>query len=506
MSEAEYTPVDQIPKLVSGVREAFRSNKLQSLQFRREQLLSLARGLKECQHDMVEAAKRDLRKPSFELIVSEIALVMGEITTAEENLERWCAPQSVSTDLAFKFDKAQIRKDPLGVVLIIGAWNYPYQVTLGPLVGAIAAGNTAILKPSELAFNCAKVMKYLVEKYLHPDCFVVINGGVAQTTKLLECRFDHIVYTGGSPVGKIIMSAAAKHLTPVTLELGGKSPVVIDESCNLENAARRIAWGRFSNAGQTCVAPDYVLCPPHLQLKLAKLIEQAIKEFYGSDPQQSSDYARIINARHFTRIQTMMQGQGNGKLIVGGQTDEKDLYIAPTVFTEADAKSPLMQEEIFGPVLPIVSANTIDDAINFINDREKPLALYVFTANSQHAERVMSMTSSGGVVINDVLMHVAIDTLPFGGCGYSGMGAYHGKHSFDLLSHSKSTLIRSGGMEFVNDVRYPPYSDQKLNVLRFVAMKEPKSALMKALPPIFFAVAVGAAACAVAWQIRARFF
>lgn len=506
MSEAEYTPVDQIPKLVSGVREAFRSNKLHSLQFRREQLLALARGLKECQQDMIEAAKRDLRKPSFELIVSEIGLVTSEITTAEENLESWCAPQSVSTDLAFKFDKAQIRKDPLGVVLIIGAWNYPYQVTLGPLVGAIAAGNTAVLKPSELAFNCAKVMKHIVEKYLHPDCYVVVNGGVAQTSKLLECRFDHIVYTGGAPVGKIIMSAAAKHLTPVTLELGGKSPVVIDEDCNLENAARRIAWGRFSNAGQTCVAPDYVLCPPHLQLKLAKLIQQAIAHFYGSDPQQSNDYARIINARHFARIQALMQGDGNGKLIAGGQTDEKDLYIAPTVFIEADAKSPLMQEEIFGPVLPMVSVHTIDDAINFINDREKPLALYVFTNNSKHAERVMSMTSSGGVVINDVLMHVAVDTLPFGGCGNSGMGAYHGKHSFDMLSHSKSTLIRTGGMEFVNDVRYPPYSDQKLSILKFVAIKEPRTAFMKALPYICLAITTGAIAYAAARQIQARFF
>lgn len=359
-------------------------------------------------------------------------------------------------------------RDPLGVVLIIGAWNYPVQLTLLPMVAAIAAGNAVIVKPSELSPHTAQLLADLFPKYLDKDFFRVVNGGVAETTKLLEQKLDFILYTGNGVVGRIIMAAAAKNLTPVCLELGGKSPVVVLDDADPVNAARRIAWGRFVNVGQTCIAPDYVLCSPAMEKKLVPQLEAAIKEYYGEDPQKSDSYGRMVNANHFRRVSGLIEKE---KVALGGQTDEAGLYIAPTVMTGITAESPAMQQEIFGPLLPILNIGSVDEAITFINDRDKPLSLYVFGKSSSQIKKVLTSTSSGSVVVNDTLMQAGVPTLPFGGVGASGMGSYHGKHGFDMMSHAKATMIKSQGLETPQKMRYPPYTDKKIGMLRRLMFK-----------------------------------
>ncbi|XP_060703709.1 aldehyde dehydrogenase family 3 member A2-like isoform X2 [Hemiscyllium ocellatum] len=355
-------------------------------------------------------------------------------------------------------DTVYIHREPLGVVLIIGAWNYPLALIVQPLIGAIAAGNAAVLKPSEVSENTARLLGELLPQYLDKDLYPVINGGVAETTELLKQQFDHILYTGSTNVGRIVMEAAAKHLTPVTLELGGKSPCYIDADCDLDVACRRIAWGRYTNSGQTCIAPDYILCSNNIQDEVVKKIGSAISEFYGADPKKSPDYARIINKRHFKRLMSLLEGVN---VMFGGQSDEEDLYIAPTIATDVDPSSRIMQEEIFGPLLPIVTVNNADEAIHFINKRDKPLALYIFSHNKTLIKRMIAETSSGGVTVNDCLIHYSVDTLPFGGVGKSGTGAYHGKFSFETFSHRRACVLKSLGMERMNSVRYAPATDSK---------------------------------------------
>ncbi|XP_054994473.1 aldehyde dehydrogenase family 3 member A2 isoform X4 [Sorex araneus] len=365
-------------------------------------------------------------------------------------------------------DEAYVQPEPLGVVLIIGAWNYPIVLTIQPLIGAIAAGNAAIIKPSELSENTAKVLDKLLPQYLDQDLYVVINGGVPETTELLKQRFDHILYTGNTAVGKIVMEAAAKYLTPVTLELGGKSPCYIDRDCDLDVACRRIAWGKYMNCGQTCIAPDYVLCEPSLQSQVVQKIKETVKEFYGENIKESPDYERIINLRHFKRIQSLLEGQ---KIAFGGEMDEATRYIAPIILTDVNPETKVMQEEIFGPILPIVPIKNVDEAINFINDREKPLAFYVFSRNNKLIKRMINETSSGGVTANDVIMHFTLNSLPFGGVGSSGMGAYHGKHSFDTFSHLRPCLLKSLKGESANKLRYPPNSQSKVDWAKFFILK-----------------------------------
>jgi aldehyde dehydrogenase (NAD+) len=356
--------------------------------------------------------------------------------------------------------------------LIIGAWNYPVQLTLLPLVGAIASGNTCIVKPSELSENTAQVLAALFPKYLDPECFRIVNGAIAESTAVLDQRFDKILYTGNGMVGRIIVQKAAKYLTPVLLELGGKSPAIVDKNSDLAIVGRRIAWGKFVNAGQTCICPDYVICEKSVEGPLIEVMKKTIEEFYGKDPQKSEDYGRIVNDRHFTRVTKLLT---SGKVAFGGKTDPKDRYISPTILTDVDAKSEIMADEIFGPVLPIMTVNNIQEAIDYVNQHDKPLALYVFSKDDTVCEKVLRHTFSGGAVANDTLMHASVHTLPFGGVGPSGSGAYHGKLSFEAFSHQKAVMVKNQNMEVVNAIRYPPYSDTKTTWISRLMMERPHS-------------------------------
>uniref|UniRef100_A0A3Q0RFI9 Aldehyde dehydrogenase n=1 Tax=Amphilophus citrinellus TaxID=61819 RepID=A0A3Q0RFI9_AMPCI len=429
---------------VQRAKEAFLSGRTRPLEFRLQQLHALQVMITEKATEIATALKQDINRSQYDTPLLELIGIENEIKLATEKLREWAAPRPAEKNLLTISDEVYIQPEPLGVVLIIGAWNYPWALTLVPLIGAIAAGNAAVVKPSELS-ECSSL--------LLRDLYPVVTGGAPETQELLRLRFDHVFYTGSSTVGKVVMEAAAHHLTPVTLELGGKSPCYIDKNCDIRVACRRITWGKFVNCGQTCIAPDYILCEPCIQGRVVECIRQTLLEFYGADPKCSPDYGRIINQRHFNRIMGLMEGYTP---VVGGQSDSSQRYIAPTVLKDVPAHSRLMQDEIFGPVLPIVTVSDMDDAINFINEREKPLALYIFCSDKKAIKKMIEETTSGGVMVNDVMMHYALVSLPFGGVGQSGMGRYHGKHSFDQLSHHRACLVRSLGMESVNLARYPP--------------------------------------------------
>ncbi|KFU86274.1 Fatty aldehyde dehydrogenase, partial [Chaetura pelagica] len=439
-----------------------------SLEFRLQQLKALERMVQEKEQEIQAALQADLHKCGHNAYSQEILGVLGEVALAMDKLPSWAAPQPVKKNLLTMRDEAFIHPEPLGVVLIIGAWNFPFLLVMQPLVGAIAAGNAVVVKPSEVSEHTARLVAEILPQYLDPELYPVVTGGVPETTALLTQRFDHILYTGNSAVGKIVMAAAAKHLTPVTLELGGKSPCYIDKDCDLAVACRRITWGKYMNCGQTCIAPDYILCDPSIQSKVVENIKATLQEFYGEDVKSSPDYERIINKRHFKRILGLLEGQ---KVAHGGEVDEASCFIAPTILTNVSPASKVMEEEIFGPVLPIVPVKSVEEAIEFINGREKPLALYVFSNNKQLIKRVISETSSGGFTGNDVIMHFFLSTLPFGGVGNSGMGAYHGKHSFETFSHRRSCLIKDLKMEGSNKLRYPPGSQKKVDWAKFFLLK-----------------------------------
>lgn len=450
--------MDRIKPVVAGARAVFNQGKTRPLEFRIQQLKALETMLTEKKDQISEALYKDLHKNEFAVDVYETLGVLGEIALAIDKLPVWTAPEYVTKSVVTLMDNVYIHREPLGVVLIIGAWNYPLALVLQPLVGAIAAGNAAVLKPSEVSGNTAQLLVDLLPQYLDKDLYPVITGGPEEATELLKQPFDYILYTGSAAIGRIVMEAAAKHLTPVTLELGGKSPCYIDKDCNLDVSCRRIAWGRYTNCGQTCIAPDYILCDKSIQEEVVKRIGSTITEFYGSNPQTSPDYGRIINQRHFRRIMSLLEGVN---VAYGGQNDEGDLYIAPTVVTDVDPDSKIMQEEIFGPVLPIVTVSSVDEAIAFINKRDKPLALYVFSHNKKLVKKMIAETSSGGITANDCLIHYSISTLPFGGVGKSGFGSYHGKYSFEMFSHRRACVLKSLGMEKMNSMRYAPSSDSK---------------------------------------------
>ncbi|CAK6435469.1 unnamed protein product [Pipistrellus nathusii] len=424
--------------------------------------------VQERERDILAAIASDLGKSELNAYIQEVMTILGEVDLALEQLPEWVAAKPAKKNLLTMMDEAYVQPEPLGVALIVGAWNYPFALTVQPLIGAIAAGNAVIIKPSEVSENTASLLAQLLPQYLDPDLYVVVNGGVEETTELLKQRFDHILYTGSTAVGKIVMAAAAKHLTPVTLELGGKSPCYIDTDCDLDVACRRIAWGKYMNCGQTCIAPDYILCEPSLQGQIVQKIKETVEEFYGENIRGSPDYGRIVNLRHFKRLLRLLEGQ---TIALGGETDEATRYIAPTVLTDVDPETRVMQEEIFGPILPVVPVKDADEAIRFINDREKPLALYVFSRNRKLVRRMIDCTSSGGVTANDVIMHCMLGSLPFGGVGASGMGAYHGKHSFDTFSHQRACLLKSLRGEGANKLRYPPNSQSKVDWAKFFLLK-----------------------------------
>ncbi|XP_059370495.1 aldehyde dehydrogenase family 3 member A2a isoform X1 [Carassius carassius] len=479
---------------VQQARKAFLTGRSKPLDYRIKQLQNLKRFIKEKTTDIASAMRKDLHKTANATHLFEILGLEGEINLAVSKLAEWAAPRPVNKNLVTIADDVYIQPEPLGVVLIIGAWNYPITVTLQPLVGAIAAGNAAVVKPSEVSSHTAKVME-LLSLYLDPEMYQVVTGGVAETQVLLKQRFDHIFYTGSSTVGKLVMEAAAHHLTPVTLELGGKSPCYIDKNCDIRIACRRITWGKYMNCGQTCIAPDYILCESSIQDKVINEIQKCIQvcfyvdaialltmgpfvfivlfiflqEFYTNDPKSFADYGRIINQRHFKRIMALTEGS---TVAIGGDSDESECYIAPTVLRDVTPGSKVMQEEIFGPILPIVIVNGLKEAIQFINEREKPLALYIFSSSKKVIKQMISETSSGALVANDCLVHFTISDLPFGGVGNSGTGCYHGKYSFDQLSHLRSCLIKKLNMEGVNQMRYPPHTTEKLRWARVLLLKQ----------------------------------
>lgn len=447
--------------IVSELRKSFRDRRTQSYSWRMSQLDALRRMLVENVESISDAIASDLGKPHFESYTTEISFLIAEIDHTRKHLAKWMKPSKVKSALVVQPASSKIYKDARGLVLVIGAWNYPLQLSLGPAIGAIAAGNCVVVKPSEISPNTSAIMAGLLPHYMDQDCVRVVEGGIPETTDLLEQKWDYIFYTGNGHVGRIIMSAAAKHLTPVTLELGGKSPAIVDKDVDIKVAAKRIVWGKFTNAGQTCVAPDYILVHERVHDRLVEELKAAVLEFYGDSPIDSPDYGRIVNQRHHQRLVKLLE---SGTVVHGGEHDESEKFIEPTLLTEVAPDSALMNDEIFGPLLPILKVSNIDDAIDFINERDKPLALYVFTKNKSVSQRVLRHTSSGGGCVNHVLLHLLVPGLPFGGVGESGMGGYHGKHSFELFSHSKSILDKSTLVD--PSLMYPPYDDFKKKVLK----------------------------------------
>ncbi|MDV2993079.1 MAG: 4,4'-diaponeurosporen-aldehyde dehydrogenase [Chroococcidiopsis sp. SAG 2025] len=439
-------------ELLRQQREFFQTGKTRSTDFRLAQLKTLKQAIVEYEIAINEALQADLHKPVVEIYLTEITVVKKEIDYAIKHLKNWIKPHKAAVPLEQLPGAGKIYPEPLGIVLIISPWNYPLQLAITPLVGAIAAGNCAIVKPSEIATHAAEVLAKMLQKHFDSRYILVVEGGVETSQKLLIEKFDHIFFTGGTNVGRIVMEAAAKYLTPVTLELGGKSPCIVDADINLEYAAKRITWGKFINAGQSCIAPDYLLVPEAIKQQFIEKIQKCIAEFYGAQPANSPDYGRIIDRKQFDRLVALL---ADGKIVCGGETDAESRYIAPTVIELASLDVPAMHSEIFGPILPVVTYQDISEAIAIVNQGSKPLALYLFSRDRSMQKRVIAETSSGSACINDTVLQFVVPSLPFGGVGSSGMGKYHGKASFDTFSHYKSILYRSLAIEI--NLRYPPY-------------------------------------------------
>jgi aldehyde dehydrogenase (NAD+) len=446
-----------LAQTVEALRLTYDSGVTKPLSWRLAQLAALRRMLTERSAEFEDALLADLAKNPTESQIAEIGFVVGEIDHVVRHLRRWLRPRRVSVPGALLPARASVVREPFGVVLVIAPWNYPVQLLLAPVVGAIAAGNAVLLKPSELAPATSAAMARLVPEYLDPRGVSVVEGGVDETTELLTHRFDHIFYTGNGRVGRIVAAAAARNLTPVTLELGGKSPVYVDGTVDIDIAARRIAWGKFLNAGQTCVAPDYILATAGVADRLADALERAVRELYGDDPATSPDYGRIVNEQHFERLTGFLDA---GTAVTGASADPASRYLAPTVLKDVPRDAPVMREEIFGPILPIVTVSGLDDAIAVITSGDKPLALYVFSESARVRRRILTETSSGAVGFGVPAAHLAVGGLPFGGVGDSGTGAYHGESSLRTFSHEKAVLTKSLKPDTLKLI-YPPYTEAK---------------------------------------------
>ena len=426
--------------LVGRQRAFFNSGATRPLAFRRAQLQKLNDALQVHEEALLRALHADLRKSPHEAYTTELGLVLGELRHALTHLPHWMKPQRRRMPWLTWPSHGFIQPEPRGVALIIGPWNYPLQLLLSPLVGAIAAGNCAVIKPSELAPHTAAAIADLLRATFPTEYLAVVPGERDTAEALLNEKFDALFFTGSTGVGRAVMTAAARHLTPVTLELGGKSPCLVCADAPLDLSVRRIAWGKFMNAGQTCVAPDFVLVDRRIRDGFLAGLQQALHEFYGAEPQKSPAFGRIVNRRHFDRLTGYLS---DGRILHGGQHDANDLYIAPTILTDLAPDAPIMREEIFGPILPVVEFATLDDALALLRDRPTPLALYLFTPDRSTQDRVLAATRSGGVCLNDTVTHMVGSGLPFGGLGDSGLGAYHGQASFDCFTHRRSISRRS---------------------------------------------------------------
>ncbi len=449
-------------ELVGELRGAFNARITRPIEWRREQLRQMDKMLVENEDEFLAALAADLGKPSLEGWTTDIAFARGEIKGLEKNLEKWTGDDKVRLPLTVQPGSGRIVREPLGVALVIAPWNYPIQLLLVPMAGAIAAGCAVVGKPSELAPASSAAMARLAPKYLDERAIAIVEGGIEENQALLRERWDTIFYTGNGTVGRVIARAAAEHLTPVTLELGGKSPVIIDADADLKVAANRIAWGKFLNAGQTCVAPDHLLVHASRVEEVTDRLTTAITNMYGVDPQASKDYARIVNGRHFDRLHRLMTS--GGTVAFGGDSDADARYIAPTLMTGVSDDAPVMREEIFGPLLPIIPVSDVDAAISRINAGDKPLALYAFSKSQKTLDHIVDNTSSGGVALNHVVLQLMPPTLPFGGVGESGSGAYHGRGSIDAFSHRKSVLSKPTSMD--PPLLYPPFTGLKTWIIK----------------------------------------
>ena len=452
-------------KLTEAQKQFFETGRTRDLAFRICQLQLLADAMRKNETVLEEALKKDLGKSAFESYATEIGFVLADIRYTIQNLQKWSAPKRVRTPLYLFPGKSKIQKEPYGSVLILGPYNYPVQLLTEPLIGAIAAGNCAVLKPSELTPHVSKAMYQIVHSTFKEEYIACVEGGVEVNQELLSQKFDYIFFTGSERVGRIVMKAAAENLTPVTLELGGKSPVIIEKTANIKEAARRIAWGKLMNAGQTCVAPDYVLVDESRKQQFLTEMKTAFSHLYGKEIKKNPDFGRIVNERHMERLQKILE-QDAKYLFCGGEADTLQRYIEPAILDLGkDQNAASMQEELFGPILPVLSYHKLEDAVRFVNKRAKPLALYLFTKKRSAEKFVLERVSSGGVCVNDTISHLINPELPFGGVGASGMGQYHGKYSFDTFTHEKSVFYKPADWNL--PVCYPPFSKGKMNLVKF---------------------------------------
>jgi aldehyde dehydrogenase (NAD+) len=458
-------PISFYKNLYEQQRHFFESGKTRSYAFRKQQLLRLKNAIRSHEDLITEALYQDLHKPATESYTTEIGFVYEEINYTLKHLKDWMKPQRVPTPIIAQPAQSKIYRDPLGLTLLIAPWNYPFQLLISPLVGAIAGGNCAVLKPSEETTHTAQAIEKLINDTFAPEYISVVqgNGAVVVPALMENCSFDHVFFTGSVAVGKIIMAAAAKNLTPVTLELGGKSPCIVDETANLPVTARRIAWGKFLNAGQTCVAPDYLIVQESVKNQFVRLIAESLRNFYGEDPAHSPDYPRMLNKKRFDAVTKFLN---NGRILLGGQTNEADKYIAPTLLDNITPEDPVMQEEIFGPVLPILTYRHLTEVPQIIAHQPYPLALYLFTTSSANEKYIMNTVRFGGGCVNDTVLHLANPAIPFGGVGTSGLGSYHGKYSFDTFTHAKGVLKATTRLDI--PLRYPPYEKKARYVKWFM--------------------------------------
>ncbi len=451
---------------VRDLRETFASGRTRRLAWRTGQLRAMHRMLTERHRELEAALAADLGKPAAESWLTEIGFLTAELEHTLKNLEHWLAPRRAEVPMSLQPATGKVVIEPLGVVLVIAPWNYPVQLLLAPMIGALAAGNTVLAKPSELAPASSAVLATMVPQYLDSSAVRIVAGGKEETTEILRQRFDHIFYTGNGTVGKVVMRAAAEHLTPVTLELGGKSPTYVDDQVNLRAVAQRLVWGKFMNAGQTCVAPDYLLASRKTQTRLIPHLRRAITDAFGTDPRNSDSYGRIISERHFDRLTGLLDGQ---TAAIGGQSDAASRYLAPTVLAEVAEDTAVMKEEIFGPILPLVTVDSPAEAVDFITARDKPLALYLFTDSAETKELFIAQTSAGGMGIGVPTAHLTAPGLPFGGVGQSGIGNYHGRYSIDTFSHHKAVLDKPLRPDTLKAI-YPPFTTIKEQLIRRVLM------------------------------------
>jgi len=453
-----------VENMITEQRQFYFSRATKSVKFRKEQLKKLKKSILKYEKEILNALYLDLRKSEFEAYATEIGIVLDSISYMVKHVEEWMEPEAVKTPIQYQMGKSFIVREPYGVTLIIGPFNYPFQLVMEPLVGAIVGGNTAIVKPSETSVHTAAIIKKVIEETFHPSYIRVVEGEKDEVTALIHASFDYIFFTGSVAVGKVVAKAAAERLTPIALELGGKSPAIVDQTANLEVAAKRIVWGKFTNTGQTCVAPDYLLVHKDVYDRFMKILKETIRSFYGKNPLKSPDYGRIVNLRQFDRLQQIIKEERDA-ITFGGRIDRDDLYIEPTIIEYVKWTSPSMQEELFGPILPVMMYNDLPLAIHQIRQLPKPLAAYFFSEHEKATQYFLEELPFGGGCINDTITHVGNLHLPFGGVGPSGVKAYHGKASFENFTHAKSILKKSSKLE--TNVLFPPYN-QKVKIVRSI--------------------------------------